>query len=201
MSMAIKQSRAATLSRSPYVHPGMTSIRATTMRAAEMGDPGLFGFIGDALKTVGKAVGVIPGVGTIAGTALGAAGSLLAPQQSGDLQLPRGTAPPLPGLGGLGQRIIPGGATGYGFTDQELRNWANRAGKPAAKGPGWHYNKSSYWLKDGTFVPAGSKAVRNRKRNPLNPRALDRAMGRLTSAKRASKKIGRITIRKATACR
>ncbi|GAG96208.1 unnamed protein product, partial [marine sediment metagenome] len=42
------------------------------------------------------------------------------------------------------------------------------------------------------------KQVKNRRRNPLNPRALDRSLSRITSAKRASKKLSRVTIRKAS---
>lgn len=51
--------------------------------------------------------------------------------------------------------------------------------------PGCHPNKASYFLKDGTFVEAGTRCVTNRRRNPLNPRALDRAAGRLRSAQKA----------------
>jgi len=53
-------------------------------------------------------------------------------------------------------------------------------GKPPA---GWHWNKTDYFLRDGTFVPAGSKLVKNRRRNPLNPRALRRAVGRIDAGK------------------
>jgi hypothetical protein len=60
---------------------------------------------------------------------------------------------------------------------------------------GYHWNKSDYFLMDGTFVPKGTKIVKNRRRNSLNPRALDRAIGRVSGAKKASKKLSRITIR------
>lgn len=53
--------------------------------------------------------------------------------------------------------------------------------------PGCHANKADYFLKGGTFVAAGSRCVTNRRRNPLNPRALDRAAGRLRSAQKAVK--------------
>lgn len=44
---------------------------------------------------------------------------------------------------------------------------------------GYHLNKTSYFLKTtGQFVPAGTKWVRNRRMNPLNPRALRRAFRR-----------------------
>jgi len=51
--------------------------------------------------------------------------------------------------------------------------------------PGCHPNKSDYFLKGGTFVAEGTRCVTNRRRNPLNPRALDRAAGRLRSAQKA----------------
>ena len=43
---------------------------------------------------------------------------------------------------------------------------------------GTHLNKSSYFLRDGTFVAARSRFVRNRTRNNANGRALRRAIGR-----------------------
>jgi hypothetical protein len=39
--------------------------------------------------------------------------------------------------------------------------------------------------------------TRNRHMNPLNPRALSRALRRITSAKRATKFLSRVTVRKA----
>jgi len=53
--------------------------------------------------------------------------------------------------------------------------------------PGCHANKADYFLKSGSFVAAGTRCVTNRRRNPLNPRALDRAAGRLRSAQKAVK--------------
>lgn len=64
---------------------------------------------------------------------------------------------------------------------------------------GYHPNKSDYYARSpaGTviFVPKGARCVKNRKRNPLNPRALSRSMARITSAKAASSVLSRITIR------
>jgi hypothetical protein len=92
---------------------------------------------------------------------------------------------PKPGVGAMIERFVPGGASGF---------FENGAG-PAPSG--YHWNKSDYFLMDGTFVPKGTKLVKNRRRNSLNPRALDRAIGRVSGAKKASKKLGRITIRSA----
>jgi hypothetical protein len=52
---------------------------------------------------------------------------------------------------------------------------------------GEHPNKTEYFLKDGTRILKGSKCVKNRTTNPLNPRAASRAGRRLRSAAKASK--------------
>lgn len=59
---------------------------------------------------------------------------------------------------------------------------------------GTHLNRTGYHLKDGTYVAPNSRCVKNRRRNPLNPRALSRAMGRLSSAKKAIKALDRFEI-------
>lgn len=144
------------------------------------GDPGLFGAIGGALK------GFVTGgpVGALSGAISGFSG----PSKPATIpsNLP---ALPQPGVGGALARVLPGGKSGY------------VSAEPAKALKGYHYNKSSYFLKDGTFIPEGTRLVKNRRRNPLNPRALSRAMVRLEQAKRASKKASRITIRKAKSCR
>lgn len=61
---------------------------------------------------------------------------------------------------------------------------------------GYHSNKSDYYTQEG-FVPKGSRCVKDRRRNSLNPAALTRAVGRVKSAKTANKILGRITIRSA----
>jgi len=52
---------------------------------------------------------------------------------------------------------------------------------------GYHLNKSSYFLKDGTFVPARSRYVRIRRRNFANGRALRRSIGRVQGFERLVK--------------
>lgn len=76
---------------------------------------------------------------------------------------------------------------------------APKEGTKLACPSGFHPNKSSYFLSDGTFVPEGSKCVKNRRRNPMNPRALDRAIGRLNSAKRVQNKLKSFSTDKYTA--
>jgi hypothetical protein len=62
-------------------------------------------------------------------------------------------------------------------------------------GSGTHLNKTGYFLKSGQYVAPRTKCVKNRRRNPLNPRALSRSMSRLASAKRAAKALDRFEIK------
>ncbi len=57
------------------------------------------------------------------------------------------------------------------------------AGTPCASG--YHYNKTRYYSTRYGVVEKGSVCVKNRRRNPLNPRALSRAMSRVKSAQKA----------------
>jgi hypothetical protein len=50
------------------------------------------------------------------------------------------------------------------------------AGPQGGDTRGFHLNKSGYYTKGGTYVAPRSKWVKNRRRNPLNPRALSRAI-------------------------
>lgn len=52
---------------------------------------------------------------------------------------------------------------------------------------GYRLNKSSYWLKDGTFVQAGTRFVRVRRRNMANGRALRRSITRVKGFERLVK--------------
>ena len=166
-------------------------------RSDFMGDPGLFGFIGKALRT---AAGAIPGpVGTLTRAFFPTSPTIGAPiVQAAPAPLfppirptffpvnvaqefPNGGGTPAgaPTAGGAAARFFPGGESGIG----------------TGCASGFHPNKSGYFLKNGTFVAPGSKCVKNRRRNPLNPRAASRAISRLESAKKAVSRINRITIR------
>jgi hypothetical protein len=84
----------------------------------------------------------------------------------------------MPGVGP--QYPVNGGAVGPGVN-------GGAVGMQICCPSGQHPNKSSYFLRDGTFIPKESKCVTNRKTNPLNPAAASRAGKRLRSAAKASK--------------
>ena len=182
------------------------------------GDPGIFGTLGRLAKgAVSTAVSTfVPGpVRAIGGQALSALRGLRqgpAGPIPGTFTLPRGgafgggariaalrgfgparpgTGTPVtrvPGIRGTVQRLLPGGATGF-----ETVGAGGMAGIPPK---GFHLNKTGYFLQTGEFVEPMSRFVRNRRRNPGNMRAADRAVSRIESAKRMAKRLGRISIRK-----
>lgn len=120
------------------------------------GDPGFFGFLGKLGGTILRAA---PGpIGTIAKTiGLPSFGGTKAPSVATP-----GFAQPRP------PTTIP----------QQLPPAVGPC-PPGEGGPkGYHLNKSGYFLKDGTYVAPGTKWVRNRRRNPLNIRALRKANSR-----------------------
>lgn len=60
---------------------------------------------------------------------------------------------------------------------------------------GFHPNKHGYFLSSiATWIQPGTVWVPNRRRNPLNPRALHKSMARLISAKHAVKKLGLLDV-------
>jgi len=109
---------------------------------------------------------------------------------------------PSPGLSGAVQRFLPGGSTGFTTLPQGLipkgpggligampgvpggvTGFATNGDCPpegvVCAPRGFHLNKSSYFLRDGTFIPRGTKFVRNRRLNNANGRAQGRAIARL----------------------
>jgi len=93
---------------------------------------------------------------------------------------------PLPYLG-----VQPGPDPTNGMMDVA----AMQAGKPCPVS-GYHWNKSGYFLKSGEYIPPGTKMVKNRRRNPANPRATSNAITRIKGAKRYAKSLSSISIRK-----
>jgi len=150
-------------------------------RASAAGDPGIFGFLGGLAKS---AVGLIPGIGPIARIGIEAAtggGRARAPSTRG-----RGIA--LPAFASPG---VPSAPARTGLPVPSM----NGAGLQK----GFHLNKSDYFLRDGTFVPAGTRQVRNRRRNALNPKALRRAVSRIDAGKVWQGKLAEISTKKFTA--
>jgi hypothetical protein len=170
----------------------MVSQRATVSRDPYMGDPGIFGSIG---RFIGGAVSLVPGVGGLVGGGITRLANTIDPIKTAPsipalrgLPILQQQAPQRTGvsIGGLG----PGGAKPYARFDYAPQ------GGPAMSG--YHYNKADYFLRDGTFVPKGSKLVKNRRRNPANSKATNRAISRVAGAKKHAQTLSRITIRKAS---
>lgn len=124
------------------------------------GDPGLFGFLGTAVKTVG---GFLSGGISGAVRAVTGAGPVLqGPTYFQAPQAPRGPAPvgrpggiPLPGpIRIRPTRMLPGGKPGIEFEGGSCP-------------PGFHLDKRTK-----------TYCVRNRRMNPANPRALRRGIRR-----------------------
>lgn len=175
-------------------------------RAVAQGDPGLFGGIRGAVTGFGKSF--ISGGNPFAGAARGAvtgfrgAPTVSAAGPSISMALPPGRPPgpggvPIvsqPGVKAFFEQLIPGGRTG-------LRVGPSSLGTDLVPfvPKGFHPNKSDYFLRDGTFVAKGSKFVKNRRRNPLNPRALRRAISRIDAGKIWQGKLHEISTGKFTA--
>lgn len=163
------------------------------------GDPGLFGAIGGALR--GGFTSLISGGNPITGAVAGGVRGFRGGGKKGAPALPRGggggmlPVVPAPGVTGLIQRFAPGGSTGLVVQGPTAVASTNGGGCPS----GSHPNKSDYFLRDGSFVPKGSRCVKNRRRNPMNPKALDRAISRVDSGKRLQSKLAEITTKKFTA--
>lgn len=188
-------------------------------KAQAMGDPGLLGFLGKAIGGVAKiAGGLLPGpIGGIAKLV----GNVLVPAKSVKTatvtaSLPgiglQGTAPQFPAPIGTGiqiggQRGVqigafpqfgPGGGGGPGPGTAVGPLMGGAAGTPCARG--YHFNRTGYYTKRYGWIEKGSVCVKNRRRNPLNPRALSRSLARLTSAKRAVRCLADFTVRSKKAC-
>lgn len=178
MSLSIKSARMA--NRGP-----------ANMQGGILGD-----LFGGAVGAVKGAVGAVfrggnPLTGAIGGAVRGFVG------KPAPVALP---PMPMPGTGSAMLYPAPGqfiaGPNGNG----KNRPYAvSPAGTVIACPKGTHANESDYFLKDGSYVAAGSRCVKNRRRNPMNPRALGRAIARVESGKRWQSKLGEITTKRFTA--
>jgi len=184
-------------------------------KASARGDPGLFGFLGKAIGSVAKFAGsVLPGpVGTIAKLV----GNTLVPAKPISVasvgSMP-GIGPVLRG-GGINLPMIPGRSIPVGaaapypglvppsiFPQQQPGGPDFSSPRPGVgcDQAGYHRNRTGYFTKRYGWVEKGSVCVKNRKRNPLNPRALSRSLARLTSAKKAVRCLADFTVRPKKAC-
>ena len=211
MSGRIKAARSGFVGDAGYI-PAMPG-------TGYVGDPGLFGWIGKKIKgAAGVALGAaaaagIPGASTIQQYLTRRPPPTMGPPPMTNFPV----APP-------GFRITSGGTMVRDRTggQQAVRGrkggavvpFGGMPGPPMIAGRGTsfvpdqfgncpvghHKNKTGYWITSpqGTpsYVSPGERCVKNRRRNPLNPRATDRAISRLESAKKAVGKIGRVSIRK-----
>lgn len=170
------------------------------------GDPGLFGFLGKAIGTVAKVgTSLLPGpIG-----ALARAGVSAVTKQPRAAALPVPTAMPtlpMPSYPGAPRSISV--ATMGPREPQPTQFMADVT--PAIGCPkGYKPNKSAYYRRIVTpgnpegilvHVAPGSRCVRIRKRNAANPRAADRAIGRIESAKRFARRMDRVTVKPKCPC-
>lgn len=180
------------------------------------GDPGLFSFVGNIVKS-------IPGVGSVVSaveTGVKAVGSLMGgggaraasiktqqQPQGGLRSLIAGRYnPPFGGPPGAGFRLDVGPVgleAGVGEI-AEAAQLVRRDGRPAhLPTAGYHFNKSGYYVQDpsdpmrGIYIPPGTREVRNRRRNPFNPRALDRATSRIAQFARADQRSRKAVVKAA----
>lgn len=195
----------------------LAKMRTTGYGRGYAGDPGLFGFLGKAIGGIAKVgLGIaksLPGVGSVV---TGVTGGL-----SGLLSRKFGGAPAPVATTSFPMSFSPAAAiqmqSAIGMQDPSRMRVPGTVGTiPRAAKPGlttpppdasgrWRANKTGYYVQaidgspeqGGIWVPAESVWVRKRRRNSLNPRALDRALSRVTSAKKAARKLGRVTIRSA----
>lgn len=188
------------------------------------GDPGLFGFLGKVAKgALGTVAGVATGQNPLAAlrggfgrafsgkTGMPAMSSKAQYYQARILSGAAGPAetkrairqfPSLQSLGmGMGGQVEQYQGVRGQFNGQPGggRGTVMMAGEGGACPSGYKPNKTGYWVTSpmGTpsYVSPGERCVKIRKRNPLNPRAWDRAYSRLKSSKRWQKKIGAVSFR------
>ncbi len=181
-------------------------------RRGFQGDPGIFSFLRDVVGGAASiAGGILPGIG---GDILTKAGSLISGTNT-VVGRPVSVAAARPTVVAVDASItsafqekFPGKV---GPFDLDIFG----AGQPGASlslfGPngstavpapangkcmgGFHLNKASYFLKNGTRIEKGTVCVKNRRRNALNDRAASNAIKRLEGARKAIKNIQRVTIR------
>lgn len=211
MSGAIKAARAG--------YSGDPNYRRSMPGTGYAGDPGLFGFLGKVARgALGIATEFVPGpAGAIARRGFRSVFGQKKPsrvQRQLAQQFPATPAVARPGpmrkqrlatAAGRprGIRGIKRDETSYAIEYQPGGRRAPgeviEAGPGGACPAGYKPNKTGYWVTSplGTpsYVEPGERCVKARRRNPLNPRAWDRAYSRLKSAKRWQKKMAGVVFR------
>jgi len=164
------------------------------------------------LRGVGKVLGSVPifggliGAGTEALAGLGhrnpkskgASVAQIAPSMP-TLNFGGGSGP---GMGGNLPLSIAGGTpqVGSNTPGTGIMGWGSDAHRPGSTDmapTGYHWNKSGYWTDDNHALPGahwvkpGTRLVRNRQRNPFNPKAASRSMSRLASLSHGMKVLER----------
>jgi hypothetical protein len=181
----------------------MQTARAPYRPDPNQGDPGLRDWWRAGKRALGVAARTALGMTGFGGAATAMAGAAQRAQpQVMPLTRPDPQAPimrpmqgtqvmvPKPGVVGAIQRFVPGGFTGTQVATVQANGACPTGHRP---------NKTSYFLKDGTFVPKGTRCVKRRQRNPMNPRALSRAIGRVDAGKRFQSRMNEISTAKYTA--
>lgn len=126
--------------------------------------------------------------------------SQLLPTSSGGIlgNLPALPLPDSVVVKGGGTTIGPGGSlfsTGSGSATAYFSSPGTAVATCGTGMRGTHLNKTTYRTLDGTLVPKGTRCVKNRRRNPLNPRALTRAISRVSAAKSFARVLDRVEIK------
>lgn len=201
MSLMIRGAKVAVLTRmGGRVQPGMYR-----------GDPGLFSWVGKAVRTVTGAVSQlgIPVISGVAGTVNRVLGGGMMPVPVSTAQALPGGVPSLPVLAPRGVGISVGGPGGVQIGS--FPQFAPEAPMQAVQTPqgtalvpcatkGTHLNRSAYvrtgpaHARNLQLIEKGTVCVRNRRMNPLNPNALSRSLRRIVSAKRATAWLQKVSL-------
>lgn len=193
------------------------SMAIKVSKGAYQGDPGLFSFIGSAIKSVSS---ILPGPLGVIGKAVGGVLSPTRPQvnvtsaPSPGIRMTAGSMPVLTARPGVGVVQAPGtiqSVSGFKagpvligsqqtYAPSGFQDVTGGSSSTAVPPRGKHLNRTGYFLKGGQYVAPHSRWVTNRRRNPLNPRALSRSLSRLASAKKATQCLKQYSIREKKSC-
>lgn len=155
-----------------------------------VGDPGLFGFLGNVAKKVtGIAGSVLPGpfggvaraANRVLGGTAGRSAGVPAPPPMLNARMPGGSTTFLGARGPLGVQV------GFERTTGATASAAITGGGGGCP-QGYHLNKSGYYTRAG-YVPPRSKCVRYRRMNVGNARALRRGLRRARGFEKLARKV------------